>query len=170
MKKLTPIVQRPQDLILAYVVSDILPETQILVQHIWHYQDWQARFAIIGESHRVSLSYQGNFIMEEMLACIVIPLDSCQYYHPLSDLRPHYYQQNDYSVQLDINNPVDKWQKSEQEISFTFPAINGKEALTKLQWQATQTSIQWHSLHTYTNEGELLCVYSKSHYNFQLEE
>ena len=199
MKKIKPIVQRPQDLILACVSDDCLPETQILAQNIWQYQDWQIRFAIIGESHRVRLSYQGKFIMEEMLACADIPLQTCQHHHQLADLQPHQYQHANYSVNIDINDNPTLWQEKDEatlvghhstskimrsqkpvskreshlikkEIKFIFPPINGKEALTRLQWQATKTAIHWRSLHTYICDGKLLCVYSQSQYDFQAEE
>lgn len=170
MKKLTPIVQRPQDLILAVVINDVLPDSQILVQKMWFYDDWQIRFAIIGESHRVSLTYQGQFVMEEMLACADISLQTCQHHYQLSDLRPHHYQRKNYTVAINVSDTIALWQTQDNEIQFVFPAINGKESLTKLQWQATQTSIQWRSLHSYICDGELVCVYSQSQYDFQVEE
>lgn len=170
MKPLTPIVQRPQDLILAVVTDDSLPPSHILVERIWQKNDWRITFAIIGESHRIKVEHQGNFVMEEMLACADIPLETCQHHHEFSDLQAHDHQQANYTIAIEMCEQADLWQAQADDLIFNFPAINGIEAVTRLQWQVLDTSIQWRSLHTYINDGALLCIYSQSEFVLQAEE
>jgi len=42
--------------------------------------------------------------------------------------------------------------------------------VTRLQWHVLDTSIQWRSVHTYINDGSLLCIYSQSEFTLQAEE
>lgn len=170
MKPLTPIVQRPQDLILALVTDDSLPASQILAERIVQKDDWRIRFAIIGESHRVKVEHQGRFIMEEMLACTDISTQTCRHHHQFSDLQAHHHQGKNYSVAIEMCAQADLWNKQSDELVFNFPKINGIEPVTKLQWQVLETSIQWRSLHTYIHAGALLCIYSQSKFALQAEE
>lgn len=170
MNQLTPIIQRPQDLTLAVVSDDILPASQILMQKIWTHNDWQITFAIIGESHRVRLEHRDKFVMEEMLACVDIPVQSSLHQHQFSDLKAYHHQQKHYDVRIHMTENTKLWQTQTNEIMFNFPSINGREAVTKLQWQSLETSIQWRTLHTYVCDGALLCVYSQSEFTLQAEE
>lgn len=161
--------QRPQDLKLAIVTTDNLPATKNLLEQNLFIDDWSIRFAIIGESHRVRIDYQGQFIMEEMLACITVPSMDCQHYHGFDDLQTHDFEQSAYHVSVSMQKDMTIWQDIENQISYRFPEIDGIQALTKIQWHYTGKSISWRTLHTYTESGNILCVYSDSNYTFQAE-
>lgn len=168
-KLLKAINQRPQDLKLAIVTEDKLPSTINLVEKSQIIDDWSIRFSIIGESHRVRIDYQGQFMMEEMLACITVPSENCQHYHGFDDLQAHDFEQAVYHVCVSMQRNRNPWQEAQNEISYSFPEINGIQALTKIQWHYTHSSVSWRTLHTYTDAGDILCVYSDSNYTFQAE-
>lgn len=165
-----PVLQRPQDLKLAIVTEDCLPRTRNLLEKTLHSADFSFRFAIIGESHRVRVSYRDTFLMEEMLACVELDVKNCHHHHPFTDLQSHHFTEKNYSIQVNLSPDSALWNTQQNEIHFVFPAINGATALTKIQWQQSAPEITWRTCHTYYHGQELTCVYSHSQYKFSPEE
>lgn len=164
--KLIAINQRPQDLILAVTNQDNLPDTQVLQQASWQVADYSVTFVIIGESHRVKIEQHGQFIMEEMLACVDVPTDDAIYQHSFQNLQHHEHRQRNYSVVVNIDTHKTEWQSTEQEIVYFFPQINSIQPVTRIQWQATKTAIQWRTLHTYIDNQDITNIYTQSHFSF----
>lgn len=170
MKKLTPILQRPQDLILAITVDDTLPLTQILKTAHWQSESYRVEFSIIGESHRVRISHNSAFILEEMLACIDVAEADCTHYQALTELAPHSHQHERYQVDISVADTLNHWQPSDQEIVYTFPRINTIDPVTKIQWYTANHTLHWRTLHTYAQQESLIAIYTHSHYQLHPEE
>ncbi len=165
--QLIPVNQRPQDLKLAIVTTDSLPQTLNLLEHDERAANWHIRLAIIGESHRVRIACGEQFIMEEMLACVDVPSLICSHHQAFDDLQPHHFSQADYRVSIQFSHDASLWQSQEKELIYTFPEIDGVQAVTKIQWHNSENSFTWRTLHSYQNSSELLYVYSESTYIFK---
>ncbi|MGB7339098.1 MAG: DUF2617 family protein [Phototrophicaceae bacterium] len=166
LKPLKPIIQRPHDLILAVCHSDTLPETTALVSRAITIDNWCINFVIIGESHRVQLSHDGHFVMEEMLACATLPDDTTIYQHSFDDLSDHYLSTAHYNVAVWMSNQL-QWQSNDHEIAYTFPTINTLQPITRIQWDIRPDVIHWRTLHTYYYNNQDIYIYSASRYQFQ---
>lgn len=169
-RQLIPVIQRPHDLVLAVVYNDSLPTTQILRQTFWQFDDWQVNFAIIGESHRICVRKNGAFMLEEMLACIDVPVANCEHHQSFTALQAHQYTGNAYSVRVDVQRGEVNWQTSEHEIAYYFPYVDGIQPITRIQWNHAEKSLQWRTLHTYIDKSEVISIHSQSAYQFIAEE
>lgn len=168
-RKLQAINQHPQDLHLAIVTGDTLPETDTLRSHEIRRGKWSIQSGIIGESHRIRVLHDGHFMLEEMLACIPVQPENCLHHHSFADLQDHHYQQGNYCVSITMRRNQHLWQSQADEISYTFPAIDGIEGKTRIQWALRESAIVWRTYHSYFHAGHLLCVYSESDYIFKSE-
>lgn len=159
---LRAIHQHPQDLTLAIAHANRLPTSRALAHATWQRNSWQLDFTIIGESHHVRLLHNGQFIMDELLACVQITV-ACTHQHAFSDLRAHHYQGDGYRIRVWFEAAEPQWQPSAHELVYHFPPIDGRAALTRLQWQWTNRQMLWRSLHTYILDQQIICAYSQSH-------
>src|SRR5688572_32359254 len=96
MSNLVSIPQKAQDLVLAIVENDALPTMRVLVSESVQIAAWRFDFAIIGESHYVRISHEGQLVMREILACMALKAEDCKLYQPFSDLAPFAYQEGAY--------------------------------------------------------------------------
>lgn len=168
-KKLQAVNQRPQDLHLAIVTADKLPQTHTLLSHEIHVGEWSIQFGIIGESHRIRVQRNNQFMLEEMLACVPVSPESCVHHHAFVDLRDHHFTEDNYCVSVTMRRDTGLWKQQDDEMSYTFPAINGIEGMTRIQWTLCESSIAWRTYHSYLHAGDVLCVYSTSEYIFKSE-
>ncbi|MGJ3237930.1 MAG: DUF2617 family protein [Anaerolineae bacterium] len=164
--RLKPIIQHPHDLMLVVTEHDNLPATQTLCEHLWQAGDWAVRFIIIGESHRVDISYKGHCQLQEMLACVQLPVGTYAHHHPFKDVNIHRHQQGAYQVRVTMHDDLSVWQAQDDELVYYFPPIDGFVPVTRIQWQIIQGGIAWRTLHTYYNDKRITCVYSDSRYTF----
>jgi hypothetical protein len=164
MTDLLSIQQNAQDLLLALVQQEPLPEMRVLLSENWQHQDWHFAFAIIGESHYVRIEHQGQLVMLEVLACLALKAEQCKLYHPLQDMKPFTYQEPAYQVAIRYENHLPLWKQQTQHLRYHFPITYGQTPETRIKWQFGAGRLSWQSLHSYPNESGMVVVLSESSY------
>ena len=104
-----------------------------------------------------------------MLACVPVEDARCAYTHRFADLQAHTVQRGGYSGRVTFN-PDPPPPMLPDGLTVRFPAVYGQVPLTRVTWQYTPGCLQWQTLHTYPLDGDLICVYSASHFDFQTYE
>ncbi|NDJ85896.1 MAG: DUF2617 family protein [Chloroflexi bacterium] len=164
---LNPVHQQPTDLVLTVIKGGpLLPATILQTATIAH-GDWVITFEVIGESHRVVIERAGQVMMQEVLACIVLPPDLDAHHHRFDTLEPYTYQDGPhYATRLSfLRSPQ---LLGSPRLSMTFPQIYGKYPVTQLDWHLRDGVLDWASLHIYPQLRGTIGVYSLS--TFHLTE
>jgi hypothetical protein len=164
MTTLVSIPQRAQDLLLALVQHEPMPEMRVLLAESWQYQAWRFEFAIIGESHYVRIEHEGRLLMLEVLACISIKAEQCKLYQPLLEMQAFAYQESAYQVAVTFDNRLPDWSQQKDSLSYHFPITHGQIPQTRIQWQHEVGLLRWQTLHSYPDEAQMITVLSESAY------
>lgn len=158
-----PILQYPTDLIFTVMTDDVSNLLTILKSQQIHQADYVIDFSIIGESHCITISYQEQLILQEVLACTDIPrilqADSHKFVklEPYQCKRPNYQSHIWFTEQKQIHH----WQP-QQTLRMDFPEMFGEIPFTEIAWQINESSIQWRTTHVYPLETHITYVYSES--------
>jgi hypothetical protein len=166
MTQLASIQQDAQDLLLALVQAEPLPEMRVLLAESWQYQAWRFDFAIIGESHYVRITHEGKLVMLEVLACIRLKAEQCKLYQPLLEMQPFAYQESAYQVAVRFDNRLPDWSQQKNSLRYHFPITHGQIPQTRIQWQHEAGRLRWQTLHSYPEEARLITVLSESEFRF----
>lgn len=159
-----PVHQNPADLSLNVLNTRIDRPLTVLKQQMLQMGAWILHFHIIGESHLVTIEYEGGLVLCEMLACVEVEADACQHQHRFSDLASHCFQQPGYSIAVEFGDcyedvPVE----ADGVLEVSFPQIADQTPITRIVWtQVAEHSVRWHTLHVYPEEGKMVCVHSLS--------
>ena len=165
------ILQHPQDLQLAVLQDDNLSGLTILQAAHVRCGSWEFKFAIIGESHFVRVTYGGQFIMQEVLACVDLPANVRGHTHALHTLAPHQHQAERYAVQVDfayedLHAPTGY----DGMLEFAFPEIYGVTPVTRICWWQEAQRLRWQTLHTYPAPERVTYVFTDSFFDIHPEE
>jgi hypothetical protein len=166
-RELIPIIQHTKDLRLAILSEDVLASLTILQEARIHYGDWQVYFAIIGESHRIRIQHQEQFILEEILACVDVQANDCSHYHDFSDLTAHHYQQEQYRIHISFSDKIPLKIPSAQSIEYRFPVIYNLEPITRIEWKLEGNILFWWTLHSYAEPEKIITVHTQSEFHFK---
>lgn len=159
--------QNPTDLILAILCTDTQLPLTVLDQSTIQHHHLTVTFQIIGESHAVHIAHQEKLILQEILACIDIPANQATHHHAFNQLAPHDYNIPNYctTISFDTHNIDDSIPLlSNPSLEVRFPAIYGHQPITQIEWNTTDHSINWKTLHLYPSEHDIISVKSVSKY------
>jgi len=162
--QLTTIDQRPEDLVLAILNKQQTLPLKNLVQRQVDFGPYTIEFHIIGESHRIRVMQRGQFVLEEILACVQLSKSICRHRHAFINGAAHRYHALNYDVQVSFTTQPE-WQHPGVDsayIAYAFPAINDFVPLTRIQWQQNEAYIRWWTLHTYHYHATTTYVHSVS--------
>jgi hypothetical protein len=167
----TTILQHPQDLRLAVLQDDNLSGLTILQKAEVRCGAWAFVFAIIGESHFVRVTHGGQFIMQEVLACVELPENVRGHTHALDTLARHQYHAERYAVGIDfayqeMHAPTDY----DGMLEYAFPETYGVTPITRICWWQEVDRLRWQTLHTYPALDHITYVFSDSHFDIHPEE
>lgn len=157
--QIRPVHQLPNDLRLCILANDAGADFHILKTQVVAYGDWQFTFAIIGESHVITVRRAGQVILREMLACAYIPQNQCIHNHPFVTGDNHNYADAALRYQINVTflasepPPI----TAKDQIQVAFPEIWGRIPITQIGWQrwrgqhnqAAISTVRWWTLHTY---------------------
>ena len=159
------VYQHPAELVLAISDQPIAGDLTVLKQEVVWVGGWQVIFAIIGESHTVTIRHDESCVFQEVLACAKLPYERCLHHHHFNKLVPHRYQHPRYTVDVNFDDAPHPVNPGYAELSLAFPAVNGQTPITRLQWAVSSQEIRWWTLHTYPDRTHVTCVHTTSTFN-----
>lgn len=162
-----PVHQNPADLALNILTtSSHLPLT-VLKHDTLQIGLWRVKFHIIGESHLVTIEYDGVLVLCELLACVDVDASSCLHHHRFHDLAPHRFQQFGYSIDVEFKDCYDEVSvEADGVLEIAFPKIADQTPITRIVWtRVGENALRWHTLHVYPDEGKMACVHSLSNFD-----
>lgn len=160
------ILQYPTDLVFAVTQVDVSTELTILQSQDVVLDDYLIKFAIIGESHCVTVLRRGQLVLQEVLACMEIPQILQAESHKFATLKPYCFTRLGYRSQVWFADCLDVsgWQP-QQSIRLDFPEMYGQIPFTKVGWVVRSNSLQWRTIHVYPLETHTTYVYSETFFD-----
>ena len=158
-----PIYQVPTDLVFAITTYDVSNLLTVFKTKTFCKGDYEFEFAIIGESHCITIFHQGRFVLQEVLACTNIPAIVQADSHKFAKLEPYLHTKQDYQARVWFrdslqNDPIE----SHGEMKLDFPEVYGQIPFTHVQWIMLESSICWRTTHVYPLEPSTKYVYTES--------
>lgn len=161
-----PILQYPTDLVFAVLEYDVSSLLTVLKREIVHIDDYCFQFAIIGESHCITVEHEGCLIRQEVLACTDIPAILQANSHKFAKLNMYQYQEQDYETRVWFTDTLDVMDWDNQSVlRMDFPEMFGQVPFTQVQWQIAQRTIAWRTTHVYPLETHTTYVYTASQFD-----
>jgi len=162
-----PIHQNPADLALNILTTRIHLPLTVLKQHTLQIGLWILRFHIIGESHLVTIEYDGVLVLCELLACVEVDASSCLHHHRFHDLAAHCFQKSGYSIAVEFSDSCgDAPVETDGVLEVAFPKIADQTPITRIVWtRVGENAVRWHTLHVYPDENKIACVHSLSYFD-----
>jgi hypothetical protein len=161
------ILQNPKDLILGVAISGVPVEgLTVLSSRTVQYGSYGVTFRIIGESHWVTLSFEGEIILEEVLACVKLSRP-WSHEHSFADGQAHTFLTGTYAAHVSFQPfypfPIPE---NSSYIQFAFPNPMGGTFVpfTRILWDCTESILRWKTLHVYPLERCVTSVLSESTY------
>jgi hypothetical protein len=160
------VLQHPTDLVFAVTDIDVAPLLTILKTQTITISDYAIQLSIIGESHCITVSHKGQFVMQEILACTDIPEILQAHSHKFAKLESYQHTKPEYRGRVWFTNRIqgDQW-TSECELILNFPEMYGQIPFTKIQWMTSETSFQWRTVHVYPLQTHTTYVYTESFFD-----
>jgi len=155
------ILQYPTDLVFAVLNRDVSSELTVLKTQQVMVDDYSIQFAIIGESHCITVLYQEELLMQEVLACTEIPAILQAQSHKFAKLEPYCFTATGYRSRVwfaDRYNTLG-WQP-QHHIRIDFPEMFGQIPFTEIGWTVEDDSIQWRTTHVYPLKTHTTYVYT----------
>lgn len=166
-----PILQYPTDLVFAVTDKNALQLLTVLKTEEIHVDDYLIHFAIIGESHCISIYHQDTLLKQEILACTDIPAILQADSHKFAKLESYDRSEHNYRARVWFS---DKLQLSSLEnehvLKLDFPEMFGEVPFTQIQWQSSDTQIHWQTTHVYPLGTHTTYVYTESFFDLTQEE
>lgn len=158
-----PIIQRPEDLMLAVVEYDLSAGFTVFKQQEIRYEDVAVQFAIIGESHIITVLRDEQVVLQEILACVTFPPEIQA--HRFDDLGEYTENRHHYGVHVRFaTGEADIAPLGKDAIEYEFPTILGQSPLTRINWSCSGRIIQWWTLHRYITEQSSIDVRTQSNF------
>lgn len=166
-----PILQLPTDLVFAVTDYSVLELLTVLKTQTVKIAYYTIYFAIIGESHCITVFHHDEFVMQEVLACTDIPDILQADSHKFATLEPYQHTKQDYRARVWFADRLQqaRWQ-NQDELKMDFPEMFGQIPFTKIQWEISHTSIQWRTIHVYPLQTHTTYVYTASYFDLNREE
>jgi len=160
------VLQHPTDLIFAVTNADVLSLLTVLKTKTAINADYAIQFSIIGESHCITVFYQGKFVLQEVLACTDIPDILQADSHKFVKLEPYQIKKKGYQAHVWFADSmqVDNWQHHDS-LTLDFPEMFGYIPFTKIRWKASNASIQWRTTHVYPLRTHITYVYTETFFD-----
>ena len=162
-----PIHQNPADLSLNILTARVPLSLTVLMQQTLQLGPYTLQFHIIGESHLVTIEYDGALVLCELLACVAVDANACLHHHHFNDLEAHCFQRPGYSISVEFSDcygdvPVE----ADGVLEVTFPKIGNQTPITRIVWTlVSESTMRWHTLHVYPDEMKMVCVHSLSYFD-----
>jgi hypothetical protein len=164
-----PVYQRPNDLVLGIIETEIEQPITILAQKAFRMRDWLLTFHIIGESHLIRVERDGRLLFQEILACIPLHASTCRHHHSFTDLDAHHYSGKNYSTDVSFAPEVQmSGIHHHHSLRMIFPQVYGQTPITQVSWSTSESLIVWETLHIYPDRDGITAVHSRSQLNCAL--
>lgn len=161
-----PILQYPTDLVFAVMEADVSHLLTVLKTETVNVGDYTIRFAIIGESHCITVLHQKQLILQEVLACTDIPVILQANSHKFAKLDMHHHIETDYQAHIWFADELIKADWDDQGvIKMDFPEMFGQVPFTQVTWQVSRSDIQWRTTHVYPLKTHTTYVYTESKFD-----
>lgn len=161
-----PILQYPTDLIFAVMEHDVSSLLTVLKTEVVRMGDYIIHFAIIGESHCITVTHRGQFIRQEVLACTDIPAILQANSHKFAKLDLYQHEEHGYEVRVWFADALETMDWENQGLlRMDFPEMFGQIPFTQVQWQVTPSSIRWRTTHVYPLDTHTTYVYTTSQFD-----
>jgi len=159
---LTFVHQRPEDLALSILTTDIQPVFRILKQDVVRIRDWRFMFAIVGESHWVKVEQGRSLVLQEILACVRVEAQHCLHQYACCEHQSHEYTWGRYSVGLHFDAPLNPSLVPDRTLTVRFPSGGGEVPVTEIHWKQEEGRINWWTTHTYPDQKKITFVHTYS--------
>lgn len=165
------VIQYPTDLIFAVLAEDVSSQLTILRRASFFVREWQFEFAIIGESHYVTIKRWDEFFMQEVLACTDLPAILQAESHKFAKLEAYQLNKQGYRSQVDFSSSNQMLSKEiTGKLEMSFPAIFGVIPTTRVQWSYDKEQVRWETLHVYPLEDHTSYVFTHSEFDLHRED
>jgi hypothetical protein len=161
-----PRYQEPSDLYLLIAERADLGRLTVLRHETVIWRDIEVTFAVLSESHAVTLCRNGRVVLHELLSCIgaggeALPLHC----HGFGDGLPHSYAHNGYAIDVAVERLCGNGgtpPSANLRVDFPNPAGGGTTPFTSVHWEADGEVLRWSTVHRYALFGETVDVRSTS--------
>lgn len=168
------IYQSPADLILATLRADVVLDVTVLKSHHLRLAGWHFEWVIIGESHVVIISHDGQVILREVLACMSLSSADCAVYRTFQGLQNVDVAEDRYRVSVEfITLPAsaDGLEAhipalSPHGIEYHFPQVHHITPITRIEWRWDDERVYWQTLHVYPTAESCVLVRSQSQFDY----
>jgi hypothetical protein len=161
-----PRYQDPTDLYLLVAERADLGRLTILQRETILWRDLEITFAVLSESHSVTLRRNGRVVLHELLSCIGAgggePPLHC---HGFGDGLPHSYAHNEYAIDVTVERfrgDGGTAPRANLRVDFPNPAGGSTTPFTSIHWEVGGEELRWGTIHRYALFGETVDVRSTS--------
>jgi hypothetical protein len=161
-----PRYQEPSDLYLLVADRADLGRLTVLRHETIVWRDLEVTFAVLSESHSVTLRRNGRVVLHELLSCIGAgggePPLHC---HGFGDGLPHSYAHGGYAVDVAVEHLQGNGEtppRAKLRVDFPNPAGGDTTPFTSVHWEADGEELRWSTIHRYALLGGTVDVRSTS--------
>ncbi len=160
------VLQHPTDLVFAVTDTSVLHLLTVLKTQTITLDDYTIQFAIIGESHCITVSHQDQLVTQEVLACTDIPEILQAHSHKFVKLEPYQHTNQAYRARIWFTDRLqDDFLKDCDELRLDFPEMFGELPFTQIRWKTSDTTIQWRTVHVYPLQTHTTYVYTETYFD-----
>lgn len=165
------IIQYPTELVFASSSVAVDHLLTVLDQRYVVFGDWSFQFAIIGESHFVTVQYRDEFVMQEVLACTDIPAILQADSHKFDKLETYTQEKQNYRAQVWFSEKQESiaFDNLSGQFNLIFPKTFGQTPETQVVWTIEERRIVWRTLHVYPQPEITTYVYTESQFDLNRE-
>ncbi len=167
------IIQYPTDLVFALMTVDVSSQLTILAQKSFYLHNWLFDFAIIGESHFVTIKHHNKFVMQEVLACTDLPVILQAESHKFAKLETYQVNKVAYQASVEFSSSLPTNTLSKEisgHLDLSFPEVFGVIPSTHVQWSYHEQLVTWQTLHVYPLENHVTYVRTQSQFDLNRED
>ena len=161
-----PRYQEPADLYLLVADRADLGRLTVLQRETIIWRDLEVTFAVLSESHSVTLRRNGRVILHELLSCIGAGGDEPPLHcHGFGDGGSHSYVRNEYAIDVTVarlQGDGGTPPHANLRVDFPNPAGGSTTPFTSVHWEAGCEELRWSTIHRYALFGETVDVCSTS--------
>lgn len=165
------IMQYPTELVFASSKVAVDHLLTVLDQRCVVFGEWSFQFAIIGESHFVTIRHRDEFVMQEVLACTDIPAILQADSHKFDKLETYTQEKQNYRARVWFSEEgesivFDNWSG---QFNLIFPETFGQIPETQVVWICDERRIEWRTMHVYPQPETTTYVYTESQFDLNGE-
>ena len=162
---LPTIEQDPTNLSFGILRENTRFDLTVLQEEIVGVAGWRFVFQIVGESHRVLVYQNQQLQYQEVLACIPLLPEDCDYHASFGELQDYHLVVAPY--QFDIRFSTETMPLFTQpDMEVRFPKMHSVTPVTQLRWEDNGHSMRWWTLHLYPRRHDTVTVLTYSDYNY----